>query len=957
MATWTISKKLNVSPYAAPLVIQIKQYTSDFALKLQLYSTVGDLDIPAGATTKIRGTKRDGNGYELTGTRIGHTCTFSGTKEQMQQMTAAHGRCVFEVVVEHDGKELITANFYLEVQRAAMDAGTVTSESIIEEFADFQSKITAAQAAATAAQEQADRAEAAAESIDFGIDPAPTQGSTNAVSSGAVWQLNEQLIDELSRTYTNPFEPTFNIMTGGVGTSGANYSNHPERARTQYIPVEAGKTYLVHLNITDYSFHNAWLYTTNADAGASRSITLLNNQNLIFTADENENYFRVGFKNSVDDTLEITEENRTTIHDALNFYTSGVYEQIENIHDEIDNTNTKITDEISRTYTKSYTPTFDMFPNGITLTGGNYNSHPERARTAYIPVEAGKTYLVHLDISDYTFHLPWLYTTDNYTTATRRIELLNNQNLIFTADENENYFRVGFKNSVDDTLEITEENRTTIHDALNFYTSDTDEIKEDVKSHADYINGLIDYPTINWKAFPQTTSDAYVLSWCSGFWGNSNTANNSTTAGAIRYWSWIGKQMEAIRTNYVEFIPPAEGHIILKEFESETATELINRYEIAEPTVIKLHDTHIYRIYILGLTGEISDYLTEEFINSIGIRPIYSVKDTNKAIRTGEFIRFTVKVNNTWSHTTETDTADYEGGEEHDHLCILTLPESYKTNGAKTPLIMYCHGASCGITANSWYGNGTGEGTAGNFLSMVRAFTAQGYAIFDVNNTRQVSRGFYDWGCLPLMSAYIKAWEYIKEKYNVSDKLYLLSASMGTPVALNMMKWYKGDILASLILAPRPVSGNGRWSSTYEVSSDKKIKEILVSWGFEPDSILEDETYVLPSKESVFTAEVDAKLRGFYHYENMMTIDGTDYIFEKFPPTKVMVGTSDTDFLTEVREYFSALQNFGNYINYREVAGQSHGEMCTLVNGDLRSEGLAWFERFRYAEPTEEETT
>ena len=50
MAIWTISQKLNVSPYAAPLVIQIKQYTSDFALKLQLYFTVGDLDIPAGAT-------------------------------------------------------------------------------------------------------------------------------------------------------------------------------------------------------------------------------------------------------------------------------------------------------------------------------------------------------------------------------------------------------------------------------------------------------------------------------------------------------------------------------------------------------------------------------------------------------------------------------------------------------------------------------------------------------------------------------------------------------------------------------------------------------------------------------------------------------------------------------------------------------------------------------------------
>jgi len=198
---WTIYKKLNVSPNSYPLVIPIKQYSSDFILKIKLYSTDGDLDIEAGATTKIRGTKRDGNGFELTGTRIGNTCTFSGTKAQMQQMTAAHGRCVFEVVVEHDGKELITANFYMEVQRAAMDAGTVTSESIIEEFADFQSKITAAQAAATAAQEQADRAEAAAQSASeaaesaktLTIDSVPTQGSTNAVSSGGVWSATSDL--------------------------------------------------------------------------------------------------------------------------------------------------------------------------------------------------------------------------------------------------------------------------------------------------------------------------------------------------------------------------------------------------------------------------------------------------------------------------------------------------------------------------------------------------------------------------------------------------------------------------------------------------------------------------------------------------------------------------------------------------------------------------------------------
>lgn len=38
-----------------------------------------------------------------------------------------------------------------------------------------------------------------------------------------------------------------------------------------------------------------------------------------------------------------------------------------------------------------------------------------------------------------------------------------------------------------------------------------------------------------------------------------------------------------------------------------------------------------------------------------------------------------------------------------------------------------------------------------------------------------------------------------------------------------------------------------------------------------------------------------------------------------------------------------------------KFAGQTHGQTCTLGNGNLRDEALAWFERFRYAEPDEDE--
>lgn len=614
-------------------------------------------------------------------------------------------------------------------------------------------------------------------------------------------------------------------------------------------------------------------------------------------------------------------------------------------------------------YSDVYSENITFYAGGISTDGRNYNNHPERARTTYIAVESGKTYLVHLGTNEYNMLNPWAYASNSYGEATRALSdyLFDSQTLIFTPAEGETYFRIGFKNATDDTTEITEENRTAISNALTVYTLPTTEaIESNIQTQQGAINslrtaidGMADYQTVPWSKFPQTSAEGYFLSWRGGYWGNSNTASNSTTDGAIRYWTWIGKQREAIGTNYVEFIPPTEGYIVLKEFESKTSTELINRYEITQRTVIRLHDTHIYRISVYGLENEISTYLNEAFINSIGIRPIYSVVGPNKAIRTGEFVRFTVKVSNYWPHETETDTEDHETGEEHDHLCILTLPETYTESGQKTPLIMYAHGASCGITDTTWYGNSTGEGAGRDFMSLVRTFTAAGYAIFDVNNTRAVSNGFYDWGSLPLMSAYVKAWEYIKEKYNVEDKLYIISASMGTPAALNMMKWYKGDIFTALILAPRPLGVKGRWDNTYGTITDERIKEFLVAWGFEPDSILTDESYEVPTKESVFTADVDAKLRGFYHHENMVTLNGTNYIFEKFPPIKVMVGTNDTGFLPEVREYFAALQNFGNCVNYREVAGQSHGAMCTLVNGDLRNEALSWFRRFRNIETDE----
>ena len=131
MATWTITRNLDVSPSPVPTVIHIKQYASDFALKFNLVSSDGSFSISSGSVY-IRGTKTDGKGWQLGGSRSGTTVTFSGTHEQMQQMTAVAGKNKFEVVLKNGSKELPFATFILDVQRAAMDADTVIPSQIDE---------------------------------------------------------------------------------------------------------------------------------------------------------------------------------------------------------------------------------------------------------------------------------------------------------------------------------------------------------------------------------------------------------------------------------------------------------------------------------------------------------------------------------------------------------------------------------------------------------------------------------------------------------------------------------------------------------------------------------------------------------------------------------------------------------------------------------------------------------
>lgn len=150
----TKTNKLNMTGGSVPLVIHLSQYDQDFTLIFELYSTDGTFTVESGTTAAIRGTKADGNGYSVDATMdvTNKKVTVTGN----QQMTAAAGRNIFELTLYKSDKELNTANFIIEVERAALDRDTIRSDSVIRELYEVI--------------DQADDIIAAAEQVEEALD-------------------------------------------------------------------------------------------------------------------------------------------------------------------------------------------------------------------------------------------------------------------------------------------------------------------------------------------------------------------------------------------------------------------------------------------------------------------------------------------------------------------------------------------------------------------------------------------------------------------------------------------------------------------------------------------------------------------------------------------------------------------------------------------------------------------
>lgn len=115
------------------------------------------------------------------------------------QTSAAHSADAQDSAEEARQSASIASARAIEADTAAGASIDAKNDAVTAQTAAQTAK-TQAESARDEAQECATRAETAAESIDFGLDPVPTQGSNNAVSSGGVYEALHNTDTTLSQS-------------------------------------------------------------------------------------------------------------------------------------------------------------------------------------------------------------------------------------------------------------------------------------------------------------------------------------------------------------------------------------------------------------------------------------------------------------------------------------------------------------------------------------------------------------------------------------------------------------------------------------------------------------------------------------------------------------------------------------------------------------------------------------
>lgn len=177
---------------------------------------------------------------------------------------------------------------------------------------------------------------------------------------------------------------------------------------------------------------------------------------------------------------------------------------------------------------------------------------------------------------------------------------------------------------------------------------------------------------------------------------------------------------------------------------------------------------------------------------------------TNADVSPGEIEYHTVKVKIPVYDNSQTTDTEFQFT-EIDSAWGVRFPSTYTKNGKPTRVIGMFHGAHGLVDPQNL---GYLHSDHQNWYDWQDLYLQNGYAVMDVNGAgvgNDNGEATF-WGCPTGLETIHKAFNYLRENYNVYDTMLIQGSSMGGSTAWNYMATYPNDILAAALVSPATTS-------------------------------------------------------------------------------------------------------------------------------------------------------
>ena len=427
------------------------------------------------------------------------------------------------------------------------------------------------------------------------------------------------------------------------------------------------------------------------------------------------------------------------------------------------------------------------------------------------------------------------------------------------------------------------------------------------------------------------------------FLGNGNTLVDSATIPVP------GNSHILVKMSYDSWTmpdPEAGTYAIWTQeyFANNTQTQnrgwLQNEFEeIEQYEFITRKNTNRIKFSIRAVAGEVIHFSVFKIVDK---KEDVNLKGTPPA---SGIIYDVCKVNKMAYHNISGISTAVEG-EEVDSAWAAMFPSTYKPTGKPTQVIAMLHGAGGYVTP-------TVMGYSGNdWKGWRNAYLSAGFAVMEINGWGVSSTSdekSTHWGCPAALETLDKAFETMRERYNVSDKMLIHGTSMGGATAWAYGLNYPGKVLAMGLFSPATIArfmlsttGAGHTTSLtswqYANLAEAVEEDFQRIVGFDP--IIR----ALRFKDGLISPISQLAGHDITQYENSdeYMLVGQALSF----PVRIWHGTSDATVEFALSQTIAdAYQRGGQNVTLRSCPSKGH-ELCTGNVQYVIDEAVEYFKRF-----------